>query len=394
MRRAAAAAVAVAAAFLLPAAAEAAPALFGASFVAAHPRNYAHANRAAAAIWLVVVHTIEGSAAGAISWFRNPRARSSANFVVGRDGTVTQMVPTWAVAWHAGNGYVNAHSLGIEHEGYTNVAATVTDTEYRASARLVAQILRRYRIPLDRRRVIGHNQVPDPNHPGQRGGFSHHTDPGPYWNWSRYVAYVRAYLAGTPPPPLAFDVTLPDFAMGGSIGGLVDVAPLVAGLPAARIDVLVDGELRAQLTDEPQVLSWDTTLETAGRHTLTVHATAADGRTADAAVVVRIVNPAQPAAIVGDSLVDGQTVSGTVRWEATATGRVARVDFLLDGVLVNSEFGVPFGFDWDTSIETPGPHVLTVQAIRPDGKVGASETIDITIEPAAAPPPPPPPPAP
>ena len=114
MRRAA---VAAAAALGLP----------GVPFVPASPHNYAHTHRSAAAIRILVVHTIEGSYGGAISWFRNPRARASANFVVSRDGEVTQMVPTWAVAWHAGNGYVNAHSLGIEHEGFTNVRYTVTD---------------------------------------------------------------------------------------------------------------------------------------------------------------------------------------------------------------------------------------------------------------------------
>jgi hypothetical protein len=381
MRRAAALAATVA--LGLPAGAAATPSLFGASFVAASPRNYAHVHRPASAIRLVVVHTIEGSAGGAISWFRNPRARASANFVVSRDGAVTQMVPTWAVAWHAGNGYVNAHSLGIEHEGYTNIRATVSDAEYRGSARLVAQLVRAFRIPLDRAHLIGHNQVPDPNHPRLKGGFAHHTDPGRYWDWTRYVAYVRAYLAGSPPPPLAFDVTLPDLAMGGAVGGIVDVAPLTSGEAPVRVDVLLDGVVRATLTDEPLDLAWDTSLESNGRHVLSVHAVAADGRTAEAAVVVRISNPPLPPTILIQTIFEGQTLSGVVRWEAEVTGRVARVDFLLDGVLVDSEFGAPFGFDWDTSQEAPGPHTLTVQAIRPDGKVGAAQTIDATIAPPA-----------
>jgi hypothetical protein len=391
-----AAVLAAVAVLAVPALAQAAPPLFGGSFVAASGRNYAHAHRLASSIRVLVIHTIEGSANGAIAWFRNPRAQASANFVVSRDGAVTQMVPTWAIAWHAGNGYVNAHSLGIEHEGYTNVAATVTDAEYRASAQLVAQLVRSYRIPLDRGHVIGHNQVPDPNHPGQTGGFGHHTDPGRYWNWTRYMAYVRSYLAGTTPPPLAFDVTLPDLAMGGTVGGLVDLAPVTSGEAPVRIDLLVDGVLQTTLDTEPWAVTWDTTLESNGRHTVTAHAVAADGRTADAAVVVRVSNPPQPPAIVDETLTDGQTVSGTVRWEATVTGRVARIDFLVDGLLVDSEFGVPFGFDWDTSAETPGPHVLTVQAIRPDGKIGASTSINVTVEAPAAPaaPAPPPPPIP
>jgi large repetitive protein len=232
--------------------------------------------------------------------------------------------------------------------------------------------------------VIGHNQVADPNHPWLKGGFAHHKDPGKFWDWTRYMSYVRAYLAGTPPPPLAFDVTLPDIAMGARLSGIVDVAPLVAGEDATRIDVLVDGVLRAPLTDEPLDLAWDTTEEADGRHVVAVHAVAADGRTADAAVVVVISNPPQPPTIAIDSLSEGQTASGVVRWEAAVTGKVARVDFLLDGVLVDSEFGAPWGFDWDTAQETPGPHKLTAQAIRPDGKVGAAQTINVTVAPPEA----------
>jgi hypothetical protein len=391
VRRAAAAAVA---ALGLAGPAQAADGLPGVTFLAASPANYAHVHRPASAIRLLVIHTIEGSYGGAISWFRNPRAQACANFVVSRDGAVTQMVPAWAVAWHAGNGYVNAHSLGIEHEGFTNVRWTVTDAEYRGSAQLVAQLVRRYRIPLDRSHVIGHNQVPDPNHPWLRGGFAHHTDPGRYWDWTRYLGYVRAYVAGTPPPPLPFDVTLPDLAMAGVATGTMDVMPVTSGEPPVRIDLLVDGQLRASLTDEPFDLAWDTSLETPGRHVVTAHAVAADGRTADASVVVVVSNPPQPATVAFTALLDGQTVSGLVRWDATVTGRVSRIDFLVDGALVDTEFSAPFGFDWDTTAEAPGPHTLSVRAIRPDGKVGASSRITVTVAPPESPPPPAPAPAP
>lgn len=380
MRRLAAVAVA---ALALAATAAAATYLPGVRVVPASGRNYAQKQRPASAIRMVVVHDIEGSYGGAISWFTNPRARASANFVVSRDGEVTQMVPASNAAWHAGNGYVNARSLGIEHEGYANVKAVYTDEEYRASAQLVAQLVRRYRIPLDRAHVIGHDQVPDPNNPRLKGGAAHHRDPGPYWDWTRYMTYVRAYLAGTPPPPLAFDVTLPDLAMGGKVGGIVDVAPVTSGEEPQRIDVLVDGRVQTTLTDEPLDVAWDTTQVANGRHVVSVHAVAADGRTADAAVVVAVSNPPQPPTIAIQTIVEGQTLSGVVRWEAAVSGKVARVDFLLDGVLVDSEFAAPWGFDWDTSQETPGPHTLTVQAVRPDGKVGAAQVMDVTIAPPA-----------
>ena len=44
-------------------------------------------------------------------------------------------------------------------------------------------IARRSLIPIDRRHIIGHYQVPDPNDPLQGGGIDNHTDPGQYWKW-------------------------------------------------------------------------------------------------------------------------------------------------------------------------------------------------------------------
>lgn len=55
-----------------------------------------------------------------VSWFKNPKARVSAHFVVARDGAVTQMVECDRCAWHAGksawDGFKNLNSwaIGIE----------------------------------------------------------------------------------------------------------------------------------------------------------------------------------------------------------------------------------------------------------------------------------------
>ena len=92
-----------------------------------------------------------------------------------------QLVHLSDIAWHAGNWNVNSHSVGIEHEGYTYGSGGFTDAQYQASARLAAWIARRSLMPIDRKHLIGHAEVPAPG--GGRGGSSHHTDPGPHWNW-------------------------------------------------------------------------------------------------------------------------------------------------------------------------------------------------------------------
>jgi N-acetyl-anhydromuramyl-L-alanine amidase AmpD len=159
--------------------------------------NYTDAERPADdLITRLVIHVAEGGFASTYSWFQSSSAQASAHYVVGKQGQVAQMVADHDIAWHAGNWTYNASSIGIEHEGYTH-AGGFTDTQYRASAALAGYLARSFAITPDRAHVIGHNEVPDPYHRGQYGGADHHTDPGPYWNWPRYMAYLRLYAQTT-----------------------------------------------------------------------------------------------------------------------------------------------------------------------------------------------------
>ena len=94
------------------------------------------------------------------------------------------------VAWHAGNWYVNMHSIGLEHEGIAEDGGLwYTEAMYRTSARLVRYLANRYDIPLDRGHIIGHDQVPGPT-PAYVPGM--HWDPGPYWDWEHYFELLGA----------------------------------------------------------------------------------------------------------------------------------------------------------------------------------------------------------
>jgi photosystem II stability/assembly factor-like uncharacterized protein len=97
------------------------------------------------------------------------------------------------IGWHAGNSYYNATTIGIEHEAFTSNCSWFTDAMYRGSARLVAYLVLKYAIPIDRAHIIGHSEVPDPYNPRLRGGSGHHTDPGRCWDWTKYMSLVRLY---------------------------------------------------------------------------------------------------------------------------------------------------------------------------------------------------------
>src|SRR5205807_498243 len=137
---------------------------------------------AAAVLRYVVIHDTEGSCAAALNWLDGPASGSSAHFLVCQDGTVYQLAHVRDIAWHAGNWYINQHSIGIEHEGFRD-SGGYTQAQYDASAALVRWLDKIYglHIQLDRNAIFGHDNVPD-------GG---HTDPGPWWDWTYYMSQVR-----------------------------------------------------------------------------------------------------------------------------------------------------------------------------------------------------------
>jgi N-acetylmuramoyl-L-alanine amidase len=70
--------------------------------------------------YLVMHYTAGPSAASSINWLTSPDAKASAHLVIGRDGSITQLVPFNRVAWHAGKSRwdgltgLNNLSVGIE----------------------------------------------------------------------------------------------------------------------------------------------------------------------------------------------------------------------------------------------------------------------------------------
>jgi hypothetical protein len=155
--------------------------------------NYTNSNRETSYdIRKVVIHVAEGSYSGTVSWFENCAAGASAHYVVSREGRVAQCVRDEDIAWHAGWWDTNTHSIGIEHAGYIDNPDWFTRSMYHTSARLSAWCCKKYKIPIDRKHIIGHSEVPGCSS-GSGGGVDCHTDPGPYWNWNKYMRLISYY---------------------------------------------------------------------------------------------------------------------------------------------------------------------------------------------------------
>jgi N-acetyl-anhydromuramyl-L-alanine amidase AmpD len=168
----------------------------GALWSKAHSNNYG--SRGGKKIKYVTIHTVQGSYASCISWFRNSRARVSAHYVIrASDGQITQMVCEKDKAYHVRTD--NAEAVGIEHEGFIDDGASwYTNEMYESSAELVRDICRRHNInplqtfggpPTSGVRPMGNLCYRVKGHQHFRGNT--HIDPGPFWDWDRFYRLLN-----------------------------------------------------------------------------------------------------------------------------------------------------------------------------------------------------------
>ncbi|MEO3746780.1 N-acetylmuramoyl-L-alanine amidase [Plantactinospora sp. B5E13] len=155
----------------------------------------------------IVIHDTEETYDNTLRLVQDPTYVSWHYTLRSADGHIAQHVRAKDVAWHAGNWYVNAKSIGLEHEGFAAQGTWYTEAMYRTSAKLVRHLAARYDIPLDRQHIIGHDNVPGVL-PGNVAGM--HWDPGPYWDWSHYFDLLRAPFSRTGGPRTGLVTIDPD----------------------------------------------------------------------------------------------------------------------------------------------------------------------------------------
>jgi hypothetical protein len=140
----------------------------------------------------IVIHNTEASYETTLKLVTDPTYLSWQYSLRSSDGHIAQHLEPKDVGWHAGNWYVNSHSIGLEHEGFAATGAQwFSEPMYRSSARLVKYLARKYDIPLDMQHIFGHDQIPGVTAANVAGM---HWDPGPYWNWERYFQLLGAPL--------------------------------------------------------------------------------------------------------------------------------------------------------------------------------------------------------
>ncbi len=129
----------------------------------------------------VILHqTSNGDAGRALATLTNPERKVSAHYLIGRDGTVYQLVDEAARAWHAGVSYwggatdLNSASIGIELDN--DGEEPYAEPQIARLLEVLRDLKERYRIP--QANFLGHGDVA----PGRK------VDPSARFPWERLAA--------------------------------------------------------------------------------------------------------------------------------------------------------------------------------------------------------------
>lgn len=127
--------------------------------------------------FVVIHHTAQDSLAQTIKTFTLTRTQVSSHYVIGRDGTVVQMLNDYLRSWHAGRGRwgndtdLNSSSIGIELDN--NGSEFFPEEQIESLIKVLKSLKEKYSIPTAN--FIGHADLA----PGRK------VDPSVYFPWKR-----------------------------------------------------------------------------------------------------------------------------------------------------------------------------------------------------------------
>jgi hypothetical protein len=144
-----------------------------------------------------VVHDTEGTMASDEPELTRDDAKiASCHALIAPDGLLVFMVPLSITAWTPGNDAVAQQSINVEMSGFQTKG--YTDAQYKSMAAFFrwcigqgCSIPAEYAAKTGRAGILGHQDVPNPDIPGKFGGISGHTDPGPLFDWNKFIGYIR-----------------------------------------------------------------------------------------------------------------------------------------------------------------------------------------------------------
>ncbi|MGF1688645.1 glycosyl hydrolase family 18 protein [Photobacterium japonica] len=197
----------------------------------------------------------------------------------------------------------------------------------------------------------------------------------------------------TPPPPQneapTVSITSPTGSEQVMTGDVVTIAANAADTDGtvAKVEFFVGGALVGTATNAPYSVEWTAV---SGRQTVKVVATDDDGATAETSVVVVVQDvanelPTVDLALSASSVDAGAVVTFTSN-AADTDGTVEKVEFLVNGKVVNSDTSAPYSFAYTAA--DAGTHTVLARVTDNQGGTADSAAVTLTVAGEVTPPPP------
>jgi Big-like domain-containing protein len=161
--------------------------------------------------------------------------------------------------------------------------------------------------------------------------------------------------------------------------GAVTVAGKATAKKLARLEVYVDGNLKATCAATPCDYPWNTRASANGAHTLVAKRYDVTGAVTTSAPLSVLVNNDVTAPVV--SVTAPAVAVGTVLLSALATDAsgVTTTQLYLDGALVASAAGGTVTYTWNTTTASNSTHTVQAKGTDPSGNVGSSGVASVTV---------------
>jgi Bacterial Ig domain len=154
-------------------------------------------------------------------------------------------------------------------------------------------------------------------------------------------------------------------ASNAVVSGTVSiVASASDNFGVTRVDLQLGSTVVQSLTAPPYIFSWNSTSQLDGFKSFYIIAYDAAGNSAAAFLQVNVQNGNAPPTLILTSPSAGSTLSSVVNLSANATDAdgIARVEFLVDGAIVNTDITSPYAFAFDTATLSNGSHTMGARA--------------------------------
>ena len=193
------------------------------------------------------------------------------------------------------------------------------------------------------------------------------------------VVYVYNVIVPDRTPPQVA-ITYP--SDGASVSGVVTIkAVAVDNVAVSKVDFYIDSSVKGTDTSVPYELTWDTTKETNGKHTIMVTAYDTSSNKASASIKVAVAQGVDaPPRIMFLAPQNGSTVakSVTVAVDARDDIGIKYVSIIINGTEVANLTSEPFTFLWDTTKVSDGNITLSATVVDTSSQKD-TDTIQVIV---------------